>query len=165
MQQLYQQIILDHSKNPIGAGLALEYDTQVRHVNPTCGDEILLRARVRDGVVTQISHDAQGCSISVASASVMTDLVSGQSVQSALERYDAMLAMLQTRDGTEPDEDVLGDAVAFSGVAKFPARVKCALLPWVAMKEAVIEAQAGPGTGNPPPTETDSPPSPGGDAS
>jgi nitrogen fixation NifU-like protein len=142
MQQLYQQIILDHAKTPIGAGLAHDYDAQVRHLNPTCGDEILLRATVREGVVSRVSHDAAGCSISIASASVMTDLVTGATVTGALRRYDDMVAMLQTRDGSGGDEDVLGDAVAFAGVAKFPARVKCALLPWAAMKEAVITAES-----------------------
>lgn len=140
VQTLYQQIILDHSKAPHRAGLREPYDTEVRHVNPTCGDEITLRARVSDGVVYDVSYDSVGCSISVAGASMMADTVTGLGVDEALRRYDDVLEMLQSRGQTEPDPQTLGDAVAFAGVAKFPARVKCALLGWAAMRDAVLTA-------------------------
>lgn len=140
VQTLYQQIILDHSKAPHRSGLREPFDTEVRHVNPTCGDEITLRARVSNGVVHDVSYDSIGCSISVAGASMMADTVTGLDVDEALQRYDAVLEMLQSRGQTEPDPETLGDAVAFAGVAKFPARVKCALLGWAAMRDAVLTA-------------------------
>ncbi len=142
VQQLYQQVILDHAKAPHGAGLREPFQTEVTHVNPTCGDEIVLRAQVDDGVVTDVSYAPLGCSISVASASVMADTVTGHSVEEALQAYDRVLALLQSRGQGDPDPEMLGDAVAFAGVAKFPARVKCALLGWAAMRDAVLTAGA-----------------------
>lgn len=145
MEQLYQQVILDHSRNPVGKGLQEPVNgahAEVSHFNPTCGDQIVLRAEVHDGVVTGVSHEPEGCSISVAAASVMTENVVGLRVEDALMRYDAFAQMLRTRTGETADEDLIGDGVAFSGVAKFPARVKCALLAWAAMKEAVVQAAA-----------------------
>ena len=146
MDSLYQEIILDHARSPHGAGLRTPFDVEVHHVNPTCGDEVRLRARL-DGpddalVVADVSYETMGCSISTAGTSVMTDLVTGREVREALERYDEVLAMLQSRDGTEPDVESLGDAVAFAGVAKFPARVRCALLGWTALRDAVSRAVA-----------------------
>ncbi|GAB4066500.1 SUF system NifU family Fe-S cluster assembly protein [Angustibacter speluncae] len=138
VQQLYQQVILDHSKAPHGAGLREPYATEVRHVNPTCGDEITLRVQVDDGIVTDVSYEPLGCSISVASASVMAETVTGQPVDDALQAYDRVLELLQSKGQGEPDPEVLGDAVAFAGVARFPARVKCALLGWAAMRDAVL---------------------------
>lgn len=146
VQQLYQQVILDHAKTPHRAGLREPFQTEVRHVNPTCGDEIVLRAQVDDGVVTDVSYEPLGCSISVASASVMADTVTGATVEEAMAGYDRVLELLQSRGSrhgaAEPDVDSLGDAVAFAGVAKFPARVKCALLGWAAMRDAVLAATA-----------------------
>lgn len=140
---LYQQLILDHYKNPHGSGLREPFTAQVQHHNPTCGDDIVLRVQVSDGVVQDVSYAAQGCSISVASASMMADLVTGESVATAMVRYDDVLAMLQSRGkGEEPDEEVLGDAVALAGVAQFPARVKCALLSWAACKDAIAQSDA-----------------------
>lgn len=139
MDQLYQQVILDHAKRPIGRGLQEEYAAEVSASNPTCGDQIVLRAEVRDGVITSISHDPQGCSISIAAASVMTELVAGLPVADAMERYDDFARMMRSEG--EPAE-AIGDGVAFAGVARFPARVKCAMLAWGAMKKAVVEASA-----------------------
>ncbi len=140
VRELYEQVILDHAKAPHGAGLREPFDTEVHHVNPTCGDEVTLRARVADGVVQDVSYEVLGCSISTAGASVMADAVTGRSVEDAMAAYDAVLAMLQSRGRTEPDPEVLGDAVAFAGVAKLPMRVKCALLGWAAMRDAVLTA-------------------------
>ena len=148
MDQLYQQIILDHYKHPHGRGL-LEPGTGERgaesfQVNPTCGDEVTLRVHVSDadGVarVEDVSYDAVGCSISQAAASVMTDLVIGKTVDEAMAVHGEFLALMQGKGTVEPDEDVLEDGIAFAGVAKFPARVKCALLPWMAWKDAVLTA-------------------------
>ena len=142
---MYQEIILDHYKNPHHQGLQEFYDAEVHHVNPTCGDEVTLRVRVVDGAVAQVSYEGQGCSISQASASVMADLVTGRSVEDAMALQDEFLTLMQSKGRAEPDEDRLEDAVAFVGVAKYPARVKCALLGWMAWKDATSQAvSAGP---------------------
>ncbi len=140
---MYQEIILDHYRNPHHRGLREPFDTEVHHVNPTCGDEVTLRVKVADGVVTDVSYESEGCSISQASASVMTDLVIGRSVTDALELEREFLALMQSRGTMDPDEDVLEDAVAFAGVSKYPARVKCALLSWMAWKDATAQAVGG----------------------
>jgi len=139
---LYQEIILDHYRQPRHRGLREPYDVEVHHVNPTCGDEVTLRVAVTRGVVTDVSYDGQGCSISQASTSVMTDLVIGKAVGSALATSEAFLALMHGRGTVEPDEDVLEDGVAFAGVARYPARVKCALLGWMAWKDATAQAVA-----------------------
>ena len=144
-ESLYQEIILDHYRNPHHKGLREPYDVEVHHVNPTCGDEVTVRVNVQDGVVQDVSYEGQGCSISQASTSVMTDLVIGQPVDSAMQRHDAFLTLMQSRGALEPDEDVLEDAVAFAGVSKYPARVKCALLGWMAWKDATAQALASEG--------------------
>jgi nitrogen fixation NifU-like protein len=141
---MYQEIILDHYRNPHRRGLRDPYDVEVHHVNPTCGDEVTLRVRLaRDGgavTVSDVSYEGEGCSISQASTSVMTDLVVGRTVAEAMTVQDEFLAMMQSRGSTEPDEEVLEDAVAFAGVSKYPARVKCALLGWMAWKDATSQA-------------------------
>lgn len=139
---MYQEIILDHYKRPHGAGLREPYEAEVHHVNPTCGDEITLRVHVADGRVADISYAAEGCSISQASASVLNDLVVGKTVDEGFATLDAFQELMQGRGQVEPDEDVLEDGIAFAGVAQFPARVKCALLAWMAWKDAVAQAAA-----------------------
>ncbi|RLV49370.1 SUF system NifU family Fe-S cluster assembly protein [Nocardioides mangrovicus] len=138
LDAMYQEIILDHYKNPQHKGLREPYEAEVHHVNPTCGDEVTLRVHLSaDGtVVEDVSYDAEGCSISQAAASVMTELVIGRSVADALKLHETFLELMQGKGTVEPDEDVLEDGVAFAGVAKFPARVKCALLSWMAWKDA-----------------------------
>jgi nitrogen fixation NifU-like protein len=153
LDSLYQEIILDHYKNPLNAGLREPYEAEVHHVNPTCGDEITMRVHLsgtgEDAVVEDVSYVAEGCSISQAATSVMTDLLIGRKVSEALAVHDDFLTLMQGRGTVEPDEDVLEDGIAFAGVAKFPARVKCALLSWMAWKDAtsrVLGAQSdGPG--------------------
>ena len=137
---LYQQLIIDHSKAPVGAGLREPFDAEVHHVNPTCGDEVTLRVRVADGVVEDISYAAQGCSISVASTSILADEVTGRPLSEALDTYAAMKAMLTSRGQDSGDEEVNGDGDALSGVSRYPARVKCALLGWAAFTEALARA-------------------------
>ena len=138
---LYQEILLDHYKHPHGRGLRDPYEAEVHHVNPTCGDEITLRVHVNGDRVEDVSYDAVGCSISQASASVLNDLVVGKSVQDGLAVLDEFHAMMQGKGQVVPDEDVLEDGVAFAGVAQFPARVKCALLSWMAFKDAVLRTE------------------------
>jgi nitrogen fixation NifU-like protein len=147
LDALYQEIILDHYKNPHHAGLRDPYEAEVHHVNPTCGDEVTLRVHLEGApgteVVADVSYDAEGCSISQASASVMADLVIGRPVPEAMRLHEEFLTLMQGRGTVEPDEDVLEDGIAFAGVAKFPARVKCALLGWMAWKDATASALTG----------------------
>ncbi len=141
LDALYQEIILDHYKHPHHRGLREPFEAEVHHVNPTCGDEVTLRVHLTDGRVDDVSYDALGCSISQASASVLTDLVIGKPVDDAMRIHDEFLALMQGKGQVVPDEEVLEDAVAFAGVARFPARVKCALLSWMAWKDATTTAQ------------------------
>jgi len=143
VESMYQEIILDHYRNPHHKGLRDPFDVEVHHVNPTCGDEVTVRVAMADGVVTDVSYDGQGCSISQASTSVMTDLVIGRQLDEALVKHDAFLELMQSKGQLEPDEDVLEDGIAFAGVSKYPARVKCALLGWMAFKDAAAQAAAG----------------------
>ncbi len=147
-ESLYQEIILDHYRNPHHKGLREAFDAEVHHVNPTCGDEVTLRVKVDEGVITDVSYEGEGCSISQASTSVMTDLVIGRPVEQALATSEAFLALMQSRGTLEPDEDVLEDGIAFAGVSRYPARVKCALLGWMAWKDATAQAASStpPGT-------------------
>jgi nitrogen fixation NifU-like protein len=148
VEALYQEIILDHYKDPHGKGLREPYDAEVYHVNPTCGDEVTLRVRISaDGTadgdgprVEDVSYDSMGCSISQAAASVMHDLVAGRPVEEGMRRHDEFLALMQSKGQLEPDEELLEDAIAFAGVSKYPARIKCALLAWMAWKDATVQA-------------------------
>jgi nitrogen fixation protein NifU and related proteins len=140
LDQLYQEIILDHYKHPKGRGLREPYASEVHHVNPTCGDEITLRILTDGEKIVDISWEGQGCSISQASASVLHELLTWQTVEDAFAKHASFVELVAGKGQVEPDEEVLGDAIAFAGVAKYPARVKCALLSWMAMKEAVARA-------------------------
>ena len=141
---MYQEIILEHYRRPLHAGLREPFDAQVQHVNPTCGDEVTLRVSLKDAgsepALADVSYESLGCSISQASASVMADMILGKTVSEAMAISDEFLRLMQSRGEAEPDEDVLGDAVAFEGVSKYPARIKCALLPWMAWKDATARA-------------------------
>ncbi|MFI6503451.1 Fe-S cluster assembly sulfur transfer protein SufU [Nonomuraea typhae] len=142
-ESMYQELILEHYKHPQGRGLREPYDAEVHHVNPTCGDEITLRVKVGDGgKIEDVSYEGQGCSISQAAASVLHELTTGSTVDETLSVVDEFTRLMQGRGQVEADEDVLGDAVAFAGVAKFPARVKCALLSWMAYKDAVVRSSS-----------------------
>ncbi|MEU3627554.1 SUF system NifU family Fe-S cluster assembly protein [Amycolatopsis coloradensis] len=143
LESMYQEIILDHYKNPHGRGLREPFDGESFQVNPTCGDEVTLRVKVDDGKVADISYEGQGCSISQASTSVLTDLVVGHTVEEAFTTMDAFVELMQGKGQIEPDEEVLEDGIAFAGVAKYPARVKCALLGWMAFKDAVARTTNG----------------------
>jgi len=144
LEQMYQEVILDHYKHPHHRGLREPFGAEVHHVNPSCGDEVTLRVALSDdgSSVADISYDGQGCSISQASTSVLTDQIIGQNVHDALATIAAFSDMVSSRGTVEGDEDVIGDGVAFAGVAKYPARVKCALLGWMAFKDALAQASA-----------------------
>ncbi len=140
--QLYQEIILDHYKHPRGRGLREPYHGAAHHVNPTCGDEIDVRVRLAGDVIEDVSYEGVGCSISQSAASVLYDVVKDHTVTEALSRTDAFTEMVSGRGADEPDEELLEDGVAFAGVARYPARVKCALLAWMAFKDALVRAEA-----------------------
>jgi nitrogen fixation protein NifU and related proteins len=160
VEALYQEIILDHYKHPVGKGLRAPYEAEVHHVNPTCGDEIDLRVHlgvndVGEPFIEDVSYDGQGCSISQASASVLYELLAGKSETEALAIESAFHQMVSSRGQVEPDEEILGDAAAFAGVAKYPARVKCALLAWMAFKDALVQAHQAEGAGGQSATEVE----------
>lgn len=137
---LYGELILDHSKHPQHAGLREPFGAEVHHVNPTCGDEVTLRVHVGDGVVQDVSYDAQGCSISIAATSVLAEETIGHPVPEALKTFLAMRRMLTSRGADAGDLAQIGDGVAFAGVSRYPARVKCALLGWTAFTDALARA-------------------------
>jgi nitrogen fixation protein NifU and related proteins len=142
IEDMYQELILDHYRAKHHSGLREPYEAEVHHVNPSCGDEVTLRIHLDGDVVGDVSYSGMGCSISQASTSVMTDLVIGKPVEEGLALHEEFLTMMQSRGELEPDEERLEDGIAFAGVAKFPARVKCALLGWSAFKDAALVARA-----------------------
>lgn len=147
LEQLYQQIILEHSKQRSGEGLldAEGHRHATNHqYNPTCGDEIKLRIALKDDadVIDTVSWEGDGCSISMAATSVLSQMAPGLTTEEFQKLVDDFREMLRSRGTVEPDEEVLGDAAAFAGVSKFVARVKCAMLSWVAAEEATQQAAA-----------------------
>ncbi|WP_346618940.1 Fe-S cluster assembly sulfur transfer protein SufU [Blastococcus montanus] len=155
LESMYQEIILDHYKNPHGRGLRDPFDAEVHHVNPTCGDEVTLRVKIHDdatgdSVLSDVSYEGMGCSISQASVSAMYDLVVGKRVTEALEAGEHFMTLMQAKGDpavAEKLEDELEDAVAFAGVSKYPARIKCALMSWMALKDASARALSAHQTG------------------
>jgi nitrogen fixation NifU-like protein len=146
LDQLYQQIILDHSKVRYGSGLAgVAAPTgastgQSHQLNPVCGDEVTLRVAVENGKVAQISWDGEGCSISMASASVLSELAEGMTVDELHAVISNFREVLRSRGKIHADPEILGDAAAFEGVARYAARVKCAMISWVAAEDALNQA-------------------------
>jgi nitrogen fixation NifU-like protein len=141
LDALYQDVILDHYKNPQNKNLKANFDAQVHHINPSCGDEITLNLTLAGDVVESISWDGVGCSISQASVSIMSDLLVGKKIEDAEKIQNEFLHLMQSKGSITGNPDVLEDAVALSGVSKYPARIKCALLGWMAYKDAVVQAQ------------------------
>ena len=141
LDNLYQEVILDHYKHPENKGLATSYDAQVHHINPSCGDEITLNLTLQGQKVSKISWDGVGCSISQASVSIMSSLMMNKELSEAQTILDEFIALMQSKGSGSPDESVLEDAVAFAGVSQYPARIKCALLGWMAFKDASVQAQ------------------------
>lgn len=149
LDQLYQQIILEHSKarhgSPLAGVDAPEGATtgQSHQLNPVCGDEITLRVTVSGGQVNGLRWDGDGCSISMASASVLTDLAEGMSPEELRTVIDSFREVLRSRGKVAADPEILGDAAAFEGVSRYAARVKCAMLSWVAAEDALGQALSG----------------------
>ena len=139
---MYQDIILDHYREKHHAGLREPFDAEVHHVNPSCGDELTLRLALDGDTVADVSYQGDGCSISQASTSIMSDLVIGRTVADTLALYDDFQALMESGGRGTPDEDRLEDAIAFQGVAQFPGRVKCAMLAWSALRDALLRSGA-----------------------
>jgi nitrogen fixation NifU-like protein len=145
LEDLYQEMILDHAKKPRHSGRLPDAQVEVRHYNPVCGDELRLGLRLDGERVAAIAVDGKGCSISQAAASVMSEQVLGQPLDQAMERAEAFRRLMHGEG--EPAEELLGDGIAFKGVARYPVRVKCALLGWMAFKDAAVRAAGGEGGG------------------
>ncbi|MCA1782159.1 MAG: SUF system NifU family Fe-S cluster assembly protein [Intrasporangiaceae bacterium] len=142
MEDLYQEIILDHYRKPKNRAPDLaDEDVHVHHSNPLCGDEMDLRIRIVDGAIDAVVFDGEGCSISQASASAMTQAVIGREVKDGLELAEDFRLMMHGDEPTRADD--LLDGVAFQGVSRFPVRVKCALLGWMALRDAIETYQSG----------------------
>lgn len=139
LEDLYRETILDHYRNPRNKHGLEDSTVDVTHNNPLCGDEITIHAAVQGDVVKDVTFEGQGCSISQASASMLTDLVKGKSVAEVEDLILKFRAMM----GGKPvdDEDALGDLVALKGVVKYPVRIKCAVLAWDTLQEGVDEAE------------------------
>lgn len=139
LDNLYQEVILDHYKRPKNKELKPNPTVQVHHVNTSCGDEITLNLKLTGDLVESVTWTGVGCSISQASTSVMSELLTGKSSSESLDLVDEFQRMLQSKGSDLGNETRLEDGVAFAGVARFPARVKCALLGWMAFKDAVSQ--------------------------
>lgn len=146
LEQMYQQVIMDHAREAHGRGLVvldLPHVGESHQVNTTCGDEVRLRVGLDGDTVASVSWEGSGCSISQASVSVLSDLVTGESLEHADITIEAFRALMNNRGEPldEFREDLLGDGTAFVGVGKYPARIKCALLGWMALRDALAQAQ------------------------
>ena len=142
LDNLYQEWSLDHYKNPQHKKLSPTFDAQVHHINPSCGDEITLNVTLSGETVASVSWDGVGCSISQASVSILSDLVLGKTLAQAQEISDSFMTLMQSKGTQTGDESLLEDAVALAGVSQYPARIKCALLGWMAFKDASMQALA-----------------------
>ena len=142
LDNLYQEVILDHYKNPQNKKLNTTFDAQVHHINPSCGDEITLNVTLEGNIVKSVSWDGVGCSISQASVSILTDLLIGKDLDQAQVIADSFMHLMQSKGTEKGDESLLEDAVALAGVSQYPARIKCALLGWMAFKDASVQALA-----------------------
>lgn len=138
LDSLYQEVILDHYKHPLNKGLSISYDVQVHHINPSCGDEITLNLMAVDGIITSITWDGVGCSISQASVSIASDLLVNKTLIEADSILGEFTQLMQSKGTQQGNPEVLEDAVSLAGVSKFPARIKCALLGWMAFKDAAV---------------------------
>jgi nitrogen fixation NifU-like protein len=141
LDSLYQEVILDHYKRPLHKKLSPDFSAQVHHVNPSCGDEITLNVMIKNGLVENVTWEGVGCSISQASTSIAADLMIGKSLAEALSAVDSFSQLMSSKGTEAGDEEVLEDGVALAGVSKFPARIKCALLGWMAFKDAALQSK------------------------
>jgi nitrogen fixation NifU-like protein len=138
LDSLYQEVILDHYKHPLNKGLSEEFDVQVHHINPSCGDEITFNLSTEGGIIKSITWDGVGCSISQASVSIASDLLLNKTLEQAGSITEVFIELMHSKGTKDGDPLVLEDAVSLAGVSKFPARIKCALLGWMAFKDAAV---------------------------
>jgi nitrogen fixation NifU-like protein len=139
LDNLYRRVIMDHYKNPRNRGILEDGSHTINMNNPTCGDRIQLTFKVEDGIVVDARFEGEGCSISMSSASMMTQAIKGKTVEEAIKLSKIFSDIMQ---GKEYDDDIdLGDIEALQGVAKFPARIKCATLAWKAMEKGLTEEE------------------------
>lgn len=144
LQSLYQEIILDHSRTPVGYGLTGSAAGSSHQLNPTCGDEITLEIGVDEAGVASVHWEGHGCAISQASASLFSEMAdAGLTLDELDSRIEVFRTAMRSRGTIEPDEELLGDAAALGGVSRYIARVKCAMLAWVAAEDAIAQARAG----------------------
>lgn len=136
LDTLYRQVIMDHYKNPRNKGTLESSDLSIDLLNPACGDKIQLHLKVKDGIIEDAKFDGEGCSISISSASMMTVAIKGKTFEEAIRRSKLFSLMMQGNEIDEEEWD-MGDIEALSGVAKFPARIKCATLSWKAMEKSL----------------------------
>lgn len=136
---LYQEVILDLARHPHAKGLEEGAAASSHQMNPTCGDEITLQLHLDGDRIDRIRWDGDGCAISQSSASILADLVPGLTVEDLRVRIDAFRTAMRSKGRIEPDEELLGDAVVLGGVSKYTARVKCAMLAWVAAEAALLQ--------------------------
>lgn len=139
LDQLYRSVIMDHYKKPRNKGILQDNSVTIDMNNPTCGDRIHLTLKIEDGIVTDAKFDGEGCSISMSSASMMTETIKGKKLEEALQYADIFSKMMLGEDIDEDILDDLGDVAALQGVSKFPARIKCATLAWKAMEKGINE--------------------------
>ena len=139
LEDLYQELILDHYRNRRGEGHLDDPTVEVDQNNPLCGDVVHLELKIQDGRIAEVGHTGEGCSISRASASMLAETLPGSTIEEAFDRIERFRQMMH---GEEIEDEDLGDAIALSGVAKFPARIKCALLSWTATNEALLTYQS-----------------------
>jgi nitrogen fixation NifU-like protein len=145
LKELYQELILDHSRRRLGYGLTDGAAAQSHQVNPTCGDEVTLALHVEPGTdaVSAVHWEGHGCAISQASASLFAEMADGLSLADLEHRIDVFRTALRSRGTIEPDEELLGDAAVLGGVSRYVARVKCAMLAWVAAEHTIAQVRAG----------------------
>ena len=141
LQNLYQQVILDHARQRHGYGLQPDASGSSHQLNPTCGDEVTLNVHTAaDGRIASISWEGHGCSISTASASLLSDITHDVTRQQVSDAVAAFRELMQSKGELDGDEELLGDAVALAGVSRYVTRIKCAMLPWVALEDALIRS-------------------------
>ena len=141
LQEIYQELVMDHSRRPRNFKRLENPDRQAEGFNPLCGDQLTLYLAVEDDRITDVGVETKGCAISKASASLMTESIKGKSIEEAHKIFEGFRRMLTRVPSEEDDADLLGDLEALSGVSQYPARIKCATLSWHTLQSALLEKQ------------------------
>ena len=141
LQEIYQELVMDHSRRPRNSKRLEKPDRQAEGFNPLCGDQLSLYLAIEDDLITDVGVETKGCAISKASASLMTESIKGKSIEEAHKIFEGFRRMLTRVPSEEDDADLLGDLEALSGVSQYPARIKCATLSWHTLQSALLEKQ------------------------